>query len=212
MQSFQATAAGVARALIGLPLVAVSVAHDRPDKDRRSGHRIPAAAALTAFTNTPCVSLLGQIEHGQIAAPAAGADIAGIAGIAGIVFVLASLLSLIRRGDRSGNDLSILGLLAVTFTAQLITGLRNIGDPAAPAVQHTAAIIIVVCFLSGIARAWELIGGQRIGIAGGIHALLRHRRQTIDEPSARQTTATEARGPGSSTRAQVDLIWSRSSP
>ena len=149
----------------------------------------PAAAALTAFTNTLCVSLFGLIEHGQIAAPAAGADIAGI------VFVLASLLSLIRRGDRRGNDLSILGLLAVTFTAQLITGLRNIGDPAAPAVQHTAAIIIVVCFLSGIARAWELIGGQRVGIAGGIHALLRHRRQTMDEPSSRQTTATEARAP-----------------
>jgi hypothetical protein len=76
MQSFYATAAGVAGALIGLLFVAVSVAHDRPDKDRRSGHRIPAAAALTAFTNTLCVSLFGLIEHGQIAAPA-GADIAG---------------------------------------------------------------------------------------------------------------------------------------
>lgn len=118
MQSFYATAAGVAGALIGLRFVAVSVAYGRSDKDRRTGHRIPAAAALTAFTNTLCVSLFGLIEHGQIAAPAAGA------GIAGIVFALASLLSLIRRGDRRG-DLSMLGLLAVTFTAQLITGLRN---------------------------------------------------------------------------------------
>ncbi|MGA2929199.1 MAG: hypothetical protein ABSG43_25055, partial [Solirubrobacteraceae bacterium] len=74
--------------------------------------------------------------------------------------------SLLRGGDRRSHHLVILGLLAATFTAQLITGPRSTGHPAAPAVQHTNAIV-VVCILSGIARSWELIGGQRIRIASG---------------------------------------------
>jgi hypothetical protein len=57
LQSFRATAAGVAEGLIGLLLVAVSVAHHRPSEDHRSGHRIRAAAALTAFTNTLVAAL-----------------------------------------------------------------------------------------------------------------------------------------------------------
>jgi hypothetical protein len=72
--------------LIGLLFVAVSVAHDRASENPRSRQQIPAAAALTASTNTLCVSLLGLIEHGQVAIPAAGSDIAGL------LFVLASLL------------------------------------------------------------------------------------------------------------------------
>lgn len=205
-QSFYATAASVAGALIGLLFVAVTVVRDRPSHTPQTGHQIPAAAALTAFTNTLCVSLFGLIDHGQVAIPAAGS------GIAGILFVLASLRSLIRGGHRCSHDLLILTLLAVTFTAQLITGLRNTGHPAAPALQHTTAIIIVICFLTGIARSWELIGGQRIGIAGGIHALLNHRRHTVEEHSAQRTTATQARAASSSTGAPVDLTWSRSSP
>ncbi len=90
LQSFYATAASVAGALIGLLFVAVTVARDRPGENPRSRHQIPAAAALTAFTNTLCISLFGLIEHGQVAIPAA------VSGIAGILFVFASLISLVR--------------------------------------------------------------------------------------------------------------------
>ena len=206
MQSFYATAASVAGALIGLLFVAVTVAHDRPSEDPRSTHQLPAAAALTAFTNTLCVSLFGLIEHGQVAIPAAGS------GIAGMLFVLTSLPSLIRGHDRRGHNLMILGLLALTLTAQLTVGLRNTGHPATPAVQQTTAVIIVICFLTGIARSWELIGGQQIGIAGAISALLRHQRQTVADPTARSTTTTSSRAANSSTGAPVDLTWNQPSP
>jgi hypothetical protein len=166
LQSFYETAAGVAGALIGLLFVAVSVAHERSGEDPRSRHQLPAAAALTAFTNALCVSLFGLIENGRIALPAAGF------GIAGMLFVFASLLAVVRRPERRSHHLVILGMLLTTFAAQVITGLRNTDHSSAAGVQQTVAILVVVCFLSGIARSWELLGGQRTGIAGGIQALL----------------------------------------
>ena len=211
LQSFYSASAGVAGALIGLLFVAVYVARDRSGEDHRSGHRVRAGAALTAFTNTLCVSLFGLIEHGGVAIPAAASAIAGVG------FVLASLLSLVGAGDRRASDFVILGLLTVTFSAQLFTGRCNTGDPAALGVQQTIAIIVVICFLGGIARSWELIGGPRIGVGFELHALLRHRRQTTDDPPARRTAATgsrqslsSSRGSSSATGAGVDLAWSRS--
>jgi hypothetical protein len=92
MQRFYATAASVAGALIGLLFVAVTVAHDRPSEDPRSTHQLPAAAALTAFTNTLRVSLFGLIEHGGVAMPAGGPQTihrrAGVPGDAGMLHEL----------------------------------------------------------------------------------------------------------------------------
>ena len=39
--------------------------------------------------------------------------------------------------------------------------------------MNTIGILVVVCFLVGIARAWELIGGPSIGIAHEVVAMVR---------------------------------------
>jgi hypothetical protein len=200
LQTFYSTAAEVSGALIGLLFVAVSVAHGRPQDGPHSGHRIPASAALIAFTNTLCVSLIDLIDYGQIAVAAA------ISGALGMVFVLASLLSLVRSGRRDGHDIVILGLLSLTFTAELIAGLCNTDHPAAQGVQHTVAFIILVCFLTGIARSWELIGGRRITLVGEIRGLLRHRRRRmrrLQPPAAPAEACGPTQALGSSTNTGI---------
>ena len=60
---------------------------------------------------------------------------------------------------------------------QLIEGADVIAQPADTGAVNTIAVLVIACFLIGIARAWELIGGPSIGITQEITALVRsHQR------------------------------------
>jgi hypothetical protein len=164
--------AGVAGALIGLLFVAISVASERLAHPQASGqlHRIRAVAALTSFVNALSVSLFALLPGEKIGWTSVAVAVVGLA------FVSASLLSLIRlrqvRWSTVRDGFFLVGLAAV-FIYQFIAGLSVANQPGDSGSVDTIAILVIVSFVIGISRAWELIGGPSIGFAHEVVALVR---------------------------------------
>ena len=77
------------------------------------------------------------------------------------MFVTASMLSLIRLRQADWHTLRdalfMVGLI-ITFVAQLISGIQVIVRPDDSGAVNRIAVLVVICFLIGIDRAWELVG------------------------------------------------------
>jgi hypothetical protein len=96
--------------------------------------------------------------------------------ILGLLFVTASLLSFVRLRQvrwSTARDALFLVFLAVTFVIQLVAGIDVMERPGDWGAVETIAILVIVCFLIGIFRAWDLIGGPSIGITHEVVALVR---------------------------------------
>jgi hypothetical protein len=179
LHDFFLGSAGVAGALIGLLFVAISVSGERLAKAEATALtlRIRANAALTGFINALVVSLFALIPDGGIGTTSL------VVAIVGLLFVTAALLSLIRvRHLRwaTGRDAVFLAGQVVVFVVQLIYGIELMRHPADSGAANGVAILVVVCFVIGISRAWELIGGPSIPNPRGGVALVRDMEASRD--------------------------------
>ena len=68
---------------------------------------------------------------------------------------------------------------------QLVQSAEIIAHPVNPGSVNAIAILVIICFMIGIARAWELIGGPSIGIGHEITALVRRRHSQAAPESGR---------------------------
>jgi hypothetical protein len=178
LHDFFVASAGVAGALIGLLFVAISVEHERlTAEDADQVHRVRAAAALTAFSNAFAISLFALIPFGGLGWTAL------IVSLLGLFFVIGSLLSIARvrrvQPVAQRDALFLIGL-AVALVFQLYYAARLIARSHNHSAADGIAVLVIVCFLIGIARAWELIGGPSIGLGHEVREIVRDRAHRAD--------------------------------
>jgi hypothetical protein len=168
---FFAAAAGIAGALIGLLFVAVSV---RPERvigpEAEDVYAVRASLALVAFTNALVVSLFGLIPDFS---PAVAATVVAAVGLSFITGALVRLVPSVRAAELHLRELGFLTGLAIAFGVQLVAAIELDIDNADKSSLQTICVVVVVCFLLGIERAWELVGGPRVGLMSS----LRQRRE-----------------------------------
>jgi hypothetical protein len=194
IHDFFVASSSVAGALIGLLFVAISVAGNRLTSVKAGAavHRVRADAALTAFTNALTISLFALVPGEKIGWTAVAVAVAGL------VFVLASLLSLSRvrprRWTMLRDALFLVGLASV-FVVQLTSGLDVAYHASDAGSVNTIAILVIVCFILGIQRSWELIGGPSIGLRHEVFALVRGDDPEAELGEPRVAETTPAAGP-----------------
>ena len=181
IHDFFLASAGVAGALIGLLFVAISVSAERLARQNTEAqlHRVRASAALTAFLNALIVSLFALVPGHKIGPTSV------IVAVLDLGFVVAALLSL-RSAQRvrwgTLRDLVFLVALVAVFVVQFITGVQILAQPDDSGNVNTIAVLVIVCFLIGIARAWQLIGGPSIGLTQEVTELVRDHHHETAEP------------------------------
>jgi hypothetical protein len=165
---FFVASASVAGALIGLLFVAISVAPERVlGPEASEVHGVRAAATLTAFSNALTVSLFALIPGFHVGGAATAVAIVGI------LFIARALVSVApawRAGRFKLTDLSFLVGQFVVFIVQLVAAIGLDGNERSEGALQTICVVVVVCFLIGIERAWELVGGPHFDFLSAFKA------------------------------------------
>jgi hypothetical protein len=171
--AFFAASAGVAGALIGLLFVAISVAPEASGSEQRLELDVRAGVAFSALTDALVVALFALIPGVSLDTPAMATAAGGFASCVALGIILVRAKGIASRAQQ----IRLLAAQSVVFIYQFIVATQLIGHPGQVSAVRTLAILTVVFFLVGIARAWELIGARDTGL---VHAV----RKAIREHSA----------------------------
>jgi hypothetical protein len=158
----------VAGALIGLLFVAISVAPQWSDPTRRVELDVRAGVAFSALLDALTVSLFALIPGVDLGTVALAVACTGV----GSCLALGIILYRAGRSDSRGRQFRMLSVQGLIFVYQGVTGVQLMQDTHRASSVQTLAILTVVFFLVGIARAWQLIGARDTGLFGTIRAAL----------------------------------------
>ena len=174
---FFVAAASVAGALIGLLFVAISVARERHlSKGEETLHELRAAAAFTAFSNALVVSMFGLIPGTTIGSVEISVSIIGLIAMLRSILVLVRLQRAHQRTHRTDGGFVI--AMTLWFIGQLFVGVElNFTSPPHDTSREWVAIFVVAFFVTGIGRAWQLIGGPEFSLRAEATKLMQE-----DEP------------------------------
>lgn len=160
--------AGVAGALIGLLFVAISVTPAAASG--KAGHglqQIRAAAAMAMFLDALVVSLLALIPGGRYLGNGSTVlAIVGLTSTAALVITVARTPDPSRTAWQYGRMMVLFAAVLVVYGLQLASALRMNAATAETGQVKNQAVLVIIMFLMGITRAWEIVGATKPRVLG----------------------------------------------
>ena len=167
--------AGVGATLFGLIFVVISI---RPEVARTGTtsvlRQVQAATSYTALLNPLVISLLALLPRATID------TITVIMSTIGLVNTVVMGSFLLRESrDLMRNWASTLFLLIglVIFGFELIYAIRLALAPGDTAALYDLAVLLVIIYVYGIARAWDLVGVRQFHIQEVLSQLIATQRE-----------------------------------
>jgi hypothetical protein len=102
---------------------------------------------------------------------------AAVFGVIGILFTVAAIRSVLSSPStlsQRRRQLGLLILLVLIFGAELAEGVVLITDPRAIVPVQVISNVLAASLLTGISRAWELVGDRHTNIISSIATLTGH--------------------------------------
>jgi hypothetical protein len=156
--------------------------------------QVRAAAALLAFTNVLAVSPFGLVPGNNVGYPAP------VLSVIGILFTAATIRSILSSPSTLSErrrQLGLLILLVLIFGTELAEGIVLIAEPRAIVAVQVISNVLAASLLTGVARAWELVGDRHTNIAYSIATLTGHPPGPAEpdrSPEAEATSTVEGSG------------------
>jgi hypothetical protein len=152
--------AGVSGALIGLLFVAISVAPERRTPLTKLQFDLRAAKAFTVFSNALVISLIALIPKSDIGSTAI---VVGAVSVASCVALVILTLTEAPSGYRR-TELARIGVQGAVFVYEIVVGVQVMGTTGDQNGVGSLATLVVVLFLIGMARSWQLLGARDTGL------------------------------------------------
>ncbi|MFJ2648409.1 hypothetical protein ACIO1C_16935 [Streptomyces sp. NPDC087420] len=148
-------------ALIGLLFVAISVSPKAvTGRSEHHKERLKAATAMSAFLDALVVSMVALMPGDNLGT---GSSIMAIAGIfSTVALAVTGLRAGVTRDPARALfrwSLLISAFLGL-YIVQLVSALQINGTASDATHVKTHSILVIIMFIMGISRAWELVGGS----------------------------------------------------
>jgi hypothetical protein len=180
---FFAAMAGVGATLFGLTFLAVSISAGGAGPPTALVLRqAQTASSYGALLNPLVISLLALVPGAEI-----GSATLILSGIGLVNTLIMSVFLIkerpIRRSEQLRTAVFIVGSLTV-FGFELLYGIRLSRSPADVASLTSLTTWLVIIYIYGVARAWDLVGARQFHVQELVPLLTRGRREATPAAGA----------------------------
>jgi hypothetical protein len=162
-ESFFITSAGASAAILGLLVVAVSVANaDDANPKTRELRTVLAGSAFVALVDNFIVSIV---------ALTGGSVVFGLSSLAMAAVGLVATKRLVPRAMRAGNfsrtfrsrrlNIAFASISVGCYSVQLGLAIALLANTQSAPLQHALVLVIVALYCSALGRAWVVTGIER---------------------------------------------------